>query len=67
MVAKVYLFHYGIILFIIKDSLLILEVCYLYNHFLTTNGTTKDLQGNMSVAQKPKPSKKLLKKIKIKL
>jgi hypothetical protein len=40
------------------------DVCYLYNHFLTTNGTTEDLQGNMSFAQKPKPSKKLLKKLK---
>jgi hypothetical protein len=31
---------------------------------LTTNETTEDLQGNMSVAQKPKPRKKLLKKLK---
>jgi hypothetical protein len=31
---------------------------------LTTNGTTKNLQGNTSVAQKPKPRKKLLKKLK---
>jgi hypothetical protein len=36
----------------------------LNNHFLTTNGTTKDIQGNMSVAQKSKTRKKLLKKLK---
>jgi hypothetical protein len=34
---------------------------------LTTNGTIKNLQGNMSVAQKAKASKKIIKKIKMKL